>query len=171
MTLGLKHGQNRLCAYSEDWPNQFQAESSLIRDACGPLITAIEHVGSTSVPGLLAKPIIDIAVGVDALDVADEMIPAMQTLGYDYPDDIGIPDDRIFGRDPGFRLFLVHVVVHESKKWRYYLGFRNTLRSNKQLSEEYAELKTEIVKKHPSGRGVYTELKSVFIDRVLKQDQ
>ncbi|MFK8078687.1 MAG: GrpB family protein [Granulosicoccus sp.] len=68
-------------------------------DACGSYILAIEHVGSTSIPNLVAKPIVDILIGVKALSDAELMIPGMKSVGYDYPDDIGIPDDRIFGRD------------------------------------------------------------------------
>lgn len=167
MTLGLKHGENRLCQYSTDWSNRFQTESKLIRNTCGDLIIAIEHVGSTSVPGLLAKPIIDMLVGVQMLRDAEKMIAGMQHLGYDYPGDIGIPDDRIFGRDPGFRLFLVHVVEYESERWYRYLHFREALRADKQLADKYASLKAEIAEKHPVGRGTYTNLKSEFINRTL----
>jgi len=113
------------------------------------------------VPGLTAKPIVDMLVGVETLDIAEQMRPGMESIGYDYPGDIGIPDDRIFGRDPGFRLFLVHVVEHESPRWQNYLKFRDALREDKQLSEEYGRLKLEISKKHPEGRSVYTDNGSV----------
>lgn len=169
MTLGLQHGKNSLCLYSDDWPNQFTSEADRILDVCGKHFIAIEHVGSTSVPGLTAKPIVDMLVGVETLDIAEQMRPGMESIGYDYPGDIGIPDDRIFGRDPGFRLFLVHVVEHESPRWQNYLKFRDALREDKQLSEEYGRLKLEISKKHPEGRSVYTELKYKFIHRVLTQ--
>lgn len=169
MTLGLQHGVNRLSAYSNDWPIQYQSESHRILNVCGGILLAIEHVGSTSVNGLIAKPIVDILAGVESLDDAEKMIPGMQSIGYDYPGHIGIPDDRIFGRDPGFRLFLIHVVEYESERWDRYINFRDTLRSDKQLATEYGELKSEIVKRYPEGRSTYTEHKSDFISRVLEQ--
>ncbi|MBX2837042.1 MAG: GrpB family protein [Gammaproteobacteria bacterium] len=171
MSLGLKHGENRLCLYSDDWPNQFRSEANRIIDVCGSFFLAIEHVGSTAVPGLTAKPIVDILVGVSDLGIAEQMVPGMESIGYDYPGNIGIPGDRIFGRDPGFRLFLVHVVEHDSQRWTDYLHFRDALRANKLLSEEYAKLKTEISEKHPEGRGIYAELKSDYISRVLMQQR
>lgn len=169
MSLGLQHGKNHLSQYSNDWPIQFKDESNRILNACGGLVLAIEHVGSTSVHGLVSKPIIDIAAGVASLDVAEKMQPEMQSIGYDYPGDIGIPGDRIFGRDPGFRLFLVHVVVHEQDQWNRYISFRESLRNNQRLAAEYAKLKAEIVEKYPTGRAVYTEQKTDFINRVLEQ--
>jgi GrpB-like predicted nucleotidyltransferase (UPF0157 family) len=169
MSLGLEHGINRLAPYSPDWPSRFTVESKKLSDVCGKYILAIEHVGSTSIPGMLAKPIVDILIGVEALNNAEKMIPGMESIGYDYPGDIGIPDDRIFGRDPGFRKYLVHVVVINSTRWTRYIDFRDALRQDVKLADEYCELKTAIVRKHPEGRAKYTELKSDFINRVLEQ--
>lgn len=169
MSLGLKHGENRLSIYSDEWPIRFQSESDRILQVCGDQLLSIEHVGSTSVEGLVAKPIVDMVVGVEKLQVAENMIPAMQSIGYDYPGDIGIADDRVFGRDPGYRLYLVHVVEFEDKQWNRYIDFRHALRTNKRLAKEYGELKSEIAEKHPEGRAVYTSLKSDFINRVIEQ--
>lgn len=171
MSLGLQHGKNTLCLYSDDWPKQFRSEANRIIDVCGNLFSAIEHVGSTSVPGLTAKPIVDILVGVSALSISEKMVAGMESIGYDYPGDIGITDHRIFGRDPGFRLYLVHVVEYDSQRWKNYLIFRNALRANKNLAEEYGRLKTNIAERYPEGRGVYTELKYEFINRVLMRYQ
>ena len=169
MTLGLKHGENRLRAYSDEWPGLYSAESCKIQNVCGELLIAIQHVGSTAVPGLTSKPIIDIPVGVETLSTAEKMIPGMETIGYDYPGDNGIPDDRIFGRDRHCRLFLVHVVVFQCDRWNNYRKFRDAVRANKLLATEYANIKEAIVKKHPVGRGTYPELKQEFIHRVLHQ--
>lgn len=169
MSLGLKHGVNRLAPYSPDWPSRFTAESKKLIDVCGKYILAIEHVGSTSVPSMVAKPIVDMLIGVQALNDAEKMISGMESVGYDYPGDIGIPDDRIFGRDPEFRKYLVHIVVFKSTQWNRYIDFRDALRQDISLADEYRKLKTAIVEKHPEGRAKYTELKSDFIRRVLEQ--
>jgi len=167
MSLGLQHGKNQIYRYSDDWPEQFKSEAIRILDVCGDMLIALEHVGSTSVPGLAAKPIVDMLAGVASLAVAEKMKKGMLSIGYDYPGDIGIPGDRIFGRDPGFRLFLLHVVEYDGEQWHRYLNFRNALRGSQSLAAEYANLKIEIAKKYPEGRGIYTELKSEFINRVL----
>lgn len=168
MSLGLEHGVNRVVPYSADWPNKFTAESKRIINVCGEHILAVEHVGSTSIENLTAKPIIDIALAVETLEKAELMISGMASIGYDYPGYIGIPGDRIFGRDPGFRKFLAHVVVLNEDQWNNYIMFRDALREDKKLVEEYGNLKSEIIKKHPEGRAIYTELKSDFVNRVLR---
>ncbi len=171
MTLGLEHNVNRLCAYSDDWPVQFSIESEKILSACRDHVIAIEHVGSTSIQGLVAKPIVDIMIGVRSLDVADKMVNNMRSIGYDYPGDIGIPAERIFGRDPGFRRFLVHVVVFKSANWFQYLKFRDVLRADEEIAQDYGNLKLKIAKQHPQGRALYTKLKSAFIQEILKQSE
>lgn len=168
MSLGLEHGVNRLVQYSSDWPIQFALESQRIRTVCGEILLAIEHIGSTSIPNMVAKPIIDMALGVATLEDAEKLIPGMESIGYDYPGDIGIPGDRIFGRNPGFRKFLVHVVVLHGAQWNNYIIFRDSLREDVNIAAEYAKLKSRIVEEHPEGRGKYTELKSGFINRVLE---
>jgi len=171
MSLGLRHGENRVVPYSSDWPARFNAESVRIQNVCHPYLLAIEHIGSTSIPGLSSKPIIDMVVGVASLDHAVDMVAVMQSIGYDYPGDIGIPGDRIFGREREVRQFLVHVVVHDGKNWKDYLRFRDALRANAVLSAEYEALKLAIASKHPEGRGIYTELKSDFVQRALQGTQ
>ena len=99
MNLGLEHGINRLSPYSADWPGLFTTEAENILSVCGNCIIAIEHVGSTSIPHMEAKPIVDMVAGVASLNDAEKMIKGMESIGYDYPGDIGIPDDRIFVSD------------------------------------------------------------------------
>ena len=169
MTLGLEHGINRLVPYSAGWPGEFIAESQKIQELCADYILALEHVGSTSIPNMSAKPIIDMALGVASLNHSDLMIPAMESLGYDYPGDIGIPDDRIFGRDRGYRKFLIHAVEFNGPHWHKYLKFRDALRADAALADSYGNLKSRIVKEHPEGRAIYSELKSEFINRVLER--
>ena len=167
MSLGLEHGINRVVPYSSDWPIQYVRESEKIKRVCTVRILGMEHVGSTAVPGLISKPIIDIAVGVARLSVAETMKADMASIGYDYPGDVGIPDDRIFGRDKPVRHFLVHVVEYDGAKWHQYLQFRNALRSQPQLAAEYGRLKTHIVEQHPTGRAAYAEQKTDFVNKVL----
>lgn len=167
MSLGLKQGVNQLVSYSANWPDLYAEEAEKILLVCSDSMIAIEHVGSTSIPNIKAKPIIDILAGVAHLEDAETMIPAMQSIGYDYPGNIGIPDDRIFGRDPGFRKFLVHVVTFEGSRWHRYLCFRDALRADRKLATDYETLKTSAVETFPLDRGKYTAMKSSFINRVV----
>ena len=168
MSLGLEHGVNRLVTYSNDWPVRYASESQKIRDVCGEILLDIEHVGSISVPNLVAKPIVDMVLGVASLEHAEKLVPGMKSIGYDYPGDIGIPDDRIFGRDLGFRKFLIHVVVFGSARWNRYINFRDALREDANMAAEYGRLKVKIAEEHPEGRGKYTEIKHGFVSKVLE---
>lgn len=122
---------------------------------------AIEHIGSTSVPGLCAKPIVDIAVGVRKLELTDEQIAAMERLGYEYLGEYGLPG-RLFFRKGEPRTHNVHVVEHGGEHWERQLVFRDALRADPEERQRYDELKRRLAAAgHP--REAYTELKTPFI--------
>jgi len=162
--LGLEQGANRLVEYNPSWPLAFSEEAARIKAALGDRVLAIEHYGSTSVPGLRAKPIIDIQIGV--VDIRDGLgfIEPMAGLGYDYAGDQGIPEHHIFGRGVA-RTHLAHVVVFGGEQWRRSLRFRDRLRSELDVRAEYEALKLELATTTVS-RGAYTAGKSAFVERV-----
>ena len=170
-TLGLKHSVNLLVDYDERWPAEFAAEEQRLREALRNLIVAIEHCGSTAVPGLRAKPIIDIYIGVRSLADWVQCKAPLESLGYDYADHAGIPNDFVFGRgrDRTERTHLVHVIEYGGELWRNALVFRNALRANPQLAADYAAIKQQAVEQAPVNRARYTELKGPFIAAVLAQ--
>lgn len=128
----------------------------------------IQHIGSTAIPGIYAKPIIDITVAARSHTLADDWQDAMASLGYDYPGDVGIPGHRIYGRDRDIRRFLVHVVDVDGPQWKRLIAFRDILLDDPQLAREYESLKLEKAAKYPTGpRSRYTEEKASFIDEVL----
>jgi GrpB-like predicted nucleotidyltransferase (UPF0157 family) len=95
----------------------------------------------------------------------------MASLGYDYPGAIGIPDHRIYGRDPGIRRFLVHVVDVDGLLWRQFLHFRDLLIADPQMAAEYEAVKLAAATKYPTGmRSWYTDAKAGHIVRVLGKD-
>jgi GrpB-like predicted nucleotidyltransferase (UPF0157 family) len=168
MSLGLPHGQNYLVPYDPYWPGYFEKERARLRSVLPPEALEIQHVGSTAVPGLRAKPIIDIAIGAPSHRIADEWQEAMSSLGYDYPGEIGIPDHHIYGRDPGMRRFLVHVVDLGGPRWSDFMRFRDLLIADPRLAAEYEALKTEAATQHPVGtRARYTAAKADFINAAL----
>jgi len=159
--LGLEACANRLVAYNPLWPRAFAEEAARITSAVGSLALAIEHYGSTAVPGLRAKPIIDLLIGVADIDDGLKMIEPMRSLGYDYAGSQGIAEHHIFGR-PLVRAYLAHVVVHEGDQWRRCLRFRDRLRGDPDLRAAYQELKERLAREATS-RAAYTAAKSEFV--------
>jgi GrpB-like predicted nucleotidyltransferase (UPF0157 family) len=133
----------------------------------GDQILCIEHAGSTSIPGLCAKPIIDVVIGVVAWSVAEQFVPLMERIGYGYAGDGGVPNHRIFGRGRRLRTHLVHAVVAGSRGWRNHIGFRDALLKGPRLVEEYSLLKSELAAVFPDDRPSYTRAKGRFIEKVL----
>ena len=170
MSLGLPQGENRLVPHDPQWSTRFDRESRRLRSVLPAEAVEIQHVGSTAVPGLRAKPIIDIAIAATDHRLADEWQVAMSSIGYDYPGDIGIPEHRIYGRDPGIRRFLIHVVDRDGQRWKDLLRFRDLLRWDPQLAVAYQAVKEAAATEHSRGpRRSYTNAKAEFIERVLAQ--
>src|SRR4029077_2808669 len=125
----------------------------------------VEHVGSTAVPGLAAKPVIDIMAGVKSIDESRPSISALTTIGYCYfPYQ---PEQKHWFCKPSaaFRTHHLHLVPFGSKDWYERLAFRDYLRSNATTAKEYAELKKQLAKQYEFDREAYTEAKSPFIQR------
>lgn len=169
--LGLRHNQNRLVAYDARWAAEFEAERVRLAQALPPSTRGIEHYGSTSVPGLPAKPILDILVGVSpGSDWVACHDPLLQ-LGYDYAESAGVPGHHIFGRgrDRGERTHLVHVVEFGAESWNSNLAFRDALRSDGQLRDRYLALKEQAIAAAPEGRAAYNAQKQAFIAAIKKR--
>jgi GrpB-like predicted nucleotidyltransferase (UPF0157 family) len=166
MKLGLRHGLNLLVDYDPGWPGAFQDERARLLAAVGDVARGIEHYGSTAVVGLRAKPIIDILLGVAPLEDWLKCRSPLESLGYDYADNAGVPGHYIFGRgrDRSERTHLVHVVEFEGDSWRASLAFRDALRANESLRAEYLRMKEHAVAMAPAGRARYNELKHSFIE-------
>ncbi|WP_380175863.1 GrpB family protein [Kineococcus sp. DHX-1] len=97
MGLGLRDGEVRVVPHDPGWAREGRREAVRVLAAGAPWVVRVEHVGSTAVPGLAAKPVVDLAVGVRDLADAEALVPSMAGLGYDFPGDVGIPDDLVPG--------------------------------------------------------------------------
>jgi GrpB-like predicted nucleotidyltransferase (UPF0157 family) len=160
--LGLEQDSNRLAEPNPLWPHAFAQEADRIRTALGDKALAIEHYGSTSVPGLRAKPIIDLQIGVADISHGLLFIEPMASIGYDYAGDQGIPEHHIFGKGRA-RTVLAHVVVYQGDQWIRCLRFRDRLRSDANLRRAYQALKQRLSGDPALSRAAYTEGKSSFI--------
>lgn len=150
--------------YRQDWPRMYEEERLRIVDALGDWLVDIQHVGSTSVPGLAAKPIVDIMPGVQSLLDDREFIPRLEALGYEHipADQDDIPDRRYFRRGVP-RLFHVHVVESGGDFWTRHIAFRDYLRAHPETAADYADLKRRLAKQYRTDRLGYVNAKSDFI--------
>jgi GrpB-like predicted nucleotidyltransferase (UPF0157 family) len=165
---GLPHGTVQLAEWTPRWAELFSAEASRLRAALGDLAVAIEHYGSTSVPGLVAKPILDILVGGPQATDPSLYSEALTPLGYYYAAHAGVPHHLVFGRGTA-RTHLVHVVRYGGDAWGRALAFRDALRRDAGLRDAYAALKRELAQRHGEERSRYTAEKGAFIERVLAE--
>ena len=161
--------------YDPAWPALFDAESARLASYFPPdSIRRVEHIGSTAVPGLAAKPIVDILVGVDDFDfVVEQVAPAMEQAGYDYffrPDfgDDGPRYPWFIGRDTsGVRVSHSHVaLVDDASQWDR-IGFRDYLRQHPNAARDYAALKRDLATRFPDDREAYTLAKTAFIAQAM----
>ncbi len=162
--------------YDPAWPRRFESEKHHLRDCLPPeLIGRIEHFGSTAVPGLAAKPIIDMLVEVTSLtEAARRIVPVLEAQGYDYfwrPSwyDENTPSYIWFIKrnEAGERTHHVHFLEADSHEWERLL-FRDYLREHPDTAHEYAELKHRIARDYPNDRIAYAREKTAFINRITK---
>jgi GrpB-like predicted nucleotidyltransferase (UPF0157 family) len=159
-----------LVPYDAQWPDVFAQEAARVRHLLGDLVTRVEHIGSTAVPGLHAKPIIDLLVGVRSLDQAKQQaVPVLEAVGYSYWRD-NPEQERMFlvkGLPPnGPRTHHLHMVEPASMVWERVL-FRDYLRSHPSEAQRYAQLKHELAAQFPHDREAYTDGKTMYIAAVL----
>ena len=148
--------------HDPSWATAAEEEAGRVRAALGERVVAVEHIGSTSVPGLPAKPILDLAAGLRDVDVTPEEIRAMVALGYDYLGEFGLPGRLYFRKGETRRTHHVHAVVHGSDSWREYLAFRDYLRSHPEEAQAYAEAKRRLAADVGGRWDAYVERKEEF---------
>ena len=155
--------QVELVEHDPSWAGLFEEERVRLAPIFDGQVVAIEHIGSTSVPDLCAKPIVDVLVGLRDLELSDEQIEAMGRLGYDYLGEHGLPGRLFFRKEP--RTHHVHVVEHGGEHWERQLTFRDVLRADADERKRYDAYKRRLAAEgHP--RDTYTELKTPFIREV-----
>ena len=160
-----------LTAYSPLWPAVFALERDRLVEHFAGEVIEIAHIGSTAVPGLGAKPIIDVMLGAENLQVVEQRIEALAADGYRYVKEfeMSIPDRRYFDKregNPG--RFHLHAVVRGAEFWLRHLRFRDALRSDPALAERYWKIKQSLAARHRGDRGAYAEGKTDFIRGVLQ---
>lgn len=154
--------------YDTTWPARFLEERALLERTLAPwLVGTIEHIGSTAVPGLVAKPVIDVMAPVSTLDASRPAIDVLPTVGYQYSDYKTDVMHWFCKPSFAFRTHHLHLVPMGSSLWRERLVFRDALRRDHALAAEYATLKRALAVTFRFDREGYTEAKSGFVRRVL----
>jgi GrpB-like predicted nucleotidyltransferase (UPF0157 family) len=161
-------------SYDRNWPALFEEEKARLAAALGEHATSIQHIGSTSVPGLGAKPIIDIMIAVPSLAEADEFcIQPITALGYEYVKEFEAetPQRRYFRKQnvEGARTHHIHLVRINSDWWVDHLLFRDYLRGNSEVRRAYDALKRQLAEREWESRDDYTQAKSGFIQQVMEE--
>lgn len=160
-----------LLAYDPRWPTLFEAERERLLTLFPGAFVAIEHMGSTAVPGLAAKPVIDILAGVESMAAARGLSAPLCANGYTTSAEFNaaLADRQWFMRwADGHRTHHLHLVVHGGPVWTQRLRFRDALRADPVLAARYAALKAGLAAQYPKDREAYTEAKAVFVQAVCK---
>jgi GrpB-like predicted nucleotidyltransferase (UPF0157 family) len=167
--LGCERHLVRLVPYQRAWAELFRQEAERLRAALGDHVVRIEHVGSTAVPGLDAKPILDIVVAVQ--NMADESLfeEALAPLGYVHKSDNDMPGRLYFVKRLPDDRSTHHLNITElgTECWVEHVAFRDYLLAHPDAKAEYLALKRELARRHPSDRQAYGEGKEAFIRDIL----
>ncbi|WP_409475871.1 GrpB family protein [Stenotrophomonas sp. Y-13] len=161
----------KLCAYNSAWPSLYEEERQRLHALLPGTIIDIQHIGSTSVPGLMAKPIIDILAGVASMEVAESIGEVLCKSGYTTSAEFNrsLTDRKWFMRwANGHRTHHLHVVVHAGPVWSERLKFRNALRADPDLAAKYEKLKVQMTTEHSQDREAYTDAKAHFVQAVSR---
>lgn len=156
--------------YNDEWPFYYQVEKRKIEEVMTDKAIAIEHIGSTSVQGLGAKPIIDFMVGVKDLKEVESFIEPLAGIGYEHVFHKEFPNRRFFRRGQWRAgTHHLHIYVYGSEEWNNNILFRDYLKTHPETLKQYNQLKKELAEKYPHDRVAYTNAKHPFIIDVIQK--
>jgi GrpB-like predicted nucleotidyltransferase (UPF0157 family) len=151
--------------HDSSWRTEFEKESAHILQTLGDLVTRLYHIGSTSIPGIHAKPIIDFLMEVENIDALDARNSDMENLGYEVKGEFGIPGRRYFRKNnaQGIRTHQVHAFAAGSPEIKRHLAFRDYMIAHPTEAQMYSKLKQELAQRFPDDIHQYMEGKDPFI--------
>lgn len=166
--LGLKRGSVVLKGYTGAWERLFEHEARRLCSELRDTVLAIEHIGSTSIPRMDAKPILDIMAGVPSMNYVDSVLIKLAALGYQRRINGDLPDRVFLVKGPeSFRTHHLSLTYMDSPFWSDHVLFRNALRQNAALAAEYLDLKRGLAEQFRGDRNSYTAGKEQFVRDVL----
>jgi GrpB-like predicted nucleotidyltransferase (UPF0157 family) len=167
--LGLESGVVRLVEYDSRWPALFSDEQRRLRAVCDPLPLRFEHIGGTSIPGMPAKPVLDILAGRPHESSRLHCIAALIRAGYQHRGEQGVPGREFFRRGQP-RAYHTHLVDLGGPLWDDYLAFRDYLRAHPDAARQFADLKRGLAAQFPRDREAYINGKTARVREILRLD-
>lgn len=153
----------KVIEHDPNWRLKFELEAQILKNILGDVLIDIHHIGSTSVTGLHAKPIIDILLEASDLSELDSKNKEMESIGYEVMGEFGIPGRRYFRKGKDVRTHHVHSFVSGDPGLIRHIAFRDYLIAHSDIAKEYGLLKTEIIKRNNHDMGFYCDAKDPFI--------
>lgn len=149
--------------YDPTWPKQFQSEAEKVRPIFGDNVVEIHHIGSTAIPGMTAKPTIDMILEVNDINAVDQQNAEMEKLGYEAWGEYHLPGRRFFVKGTDKRTHHIHTFESGSEQIARHLYFRDYLIAHPKEAKKYAEIKKELAEKHRDNRRAYVTEKGPFV--------
>ena len=154
------------CEYSPEWKAEYEREASRLNALLGDSLITIHHIGSTSVPGLAAKPVIDLLPVARELKDIDSKSPLLENAGYDAWGEYGLPGRRYFTKEhQGFRTHNIHIFEDANSEVERHVAFRDYLRAHDNVRDQYALLKGQLFAQFPTDIDAYCDGKDAWIKR------
>lgn len=164
--IGLKRGTVKLSPYNKKWQTAFEKERQVLKKAAGKILIDIQHIGSTAIPGIHAKPIIDMSAGVRNLKDAKRLVKLFSKMGYNFYKTF--QKQILFAKGPDKkRTHYLHVMKYNGTKWKNDLLFRHYLLRHPTRAKTYDTLKKKLARLYPNDREKYTAGKKLFIENTL----
>lgn len=165
-----KDRKYKITNYNDNWIKQFEAEATVIKSIFGTDAKKLEHIGSTSVPGMLGKPTIDVLILVEDAQVADKYIQQMEMAGYTAKGEMVKPGSRLFVKQADNAVLAnVHVFPEGHPHVKIMLGLRDYLRSHPETVKEYSALKEQLYIKYQDDYSQYRKQKDVYMEELKKR--
>lgn len=165
--MGLTNNTVKLEKNYEKWKKMFEEEKNNLNKIFDDNSFKIEHVGSTAVNGLLAKPIVDIAIGLDSFEDIKIYENKLKEI-YTFKENFKKNEILLIKENKTETFFLIHILLVNDKRYQDMIKFRNILNNNKEILKEYEDLKIMLSKKYANDRKMYTQSKNKFITNILK---
>lgn len=166
--IGLKRGYVELQEYTNKWHKLYQIEEQTLKNLIKEYLTDIQHIGSTSVEGLKAKPIIDIIIGIKNFNDLEIIIEKLQHGGYIYRPNASTKERILFVKgNKEERTHHIHIVQWMDEEWNNNILFRDYLRKYSEVAKEYSDLKDKLAERFKEDRSSYTSGKNQFIQEII----
>lgn len=169
-SIGLKRGTVKLKKHSSNWAELFEKEKRILLKKFHNVIIEVSHGGSTAIPTIPAKPIIDMFAVVSSLKDTKTIRKGLEKLGYEYRGEEGVPERILYVKGkPELRTHHLQLVERQSSEWKNHLLIKEYFQKHPKVARKYAELKTKLAKKYPDDRKSYSHGKDAFIKSVIKK--